>query len=79
MLITKILPGLINVVTLLCTRNNKCSIVYDRLVFAVISACSNEPRHDIYINVVCATSKDSDQPEHTRSLISAFASRMNIL
>ena len=30
-------------------------------------------------NVVCATSKGSDQPVHTRSLIRAFASRLNIL
>ena len=30
-------------------------------------------------NVVCATSKGSDQPAHTRSLIRAFASRLNIL
>ena len=29
-----------------------------------------EPRHDISNNVVCATSKGSDQPAHTRSLIS---------
>ena len=38
-----------------------------------------EPRHKISNNVVCATSKDSDQPAHTRSLIRAFASRLNIL
>ena len=30
-------------------------------------------------NVVCATSYASDQPAHTRSLIRAFASRLNIL
>ena len=39
----------------------------------------NEPRHEISNNVVCATSKASDQPAHTRSLIRAFASRLNIL
>ena len=38
-----------------------------------------EPRHEISNNVVCATSKSSDQPAHTRSLIRAFASRLNIL
>ena len=27
---------------------------------------------------VCATSKGSDQPAHTRSLVRAFASRLNI-
>ena len=39
----------------------------------------NEPQHEISNNVVCATSKGSDQPAHTRSLIKAFASRLNIL
>ena len=36
----------------------------------------NEPRHEISNNV-CANSKVSDQPEHTRSLIRAFANRLN--
>ena len=36
---------------------------------------SFEPVHEISNNVVCATSKGSDQPAHTRSLIRAFASR----
>ena len=39
----------------------------------------NEPRHEIPNNVVCATSKASDQPAHTRSLIRVFASRVDIL
>ena len=38
-----------------------------------------EPRHEIYNNVVYATSKTSDQPAHMRSLIRTFASRLNIL
>ena len=38
-----------------------------------------EPRHEISNDMVCATSKASDQPAHTRSLIRAFASRWNIL
>ena len=38
-----------------------------------------EPRHEISNNVVCVTSKASDQPAHTRSLIIAFACRLNIL
>ena len=33
-----------------------------------------EPVHEISDNVVCATSKASDQPAHMRSLIRAFAS-----
>ena len=40
---------------------------------------SNEPWHDISNNVVCATSKASDQPARKRSLIRAFASRLSIL
>ena len=39
----------------------------------------NEPVHEISNNVVCATSKASDQPAHTRSLIRAFDSRLSIL
>ena len=38
-----------------------------------------EPRHEISNNVVCATSKASDQPAHTRSLARAFTSRLGIL
>ena len=38
-----------------------------------------EPRYEISNNVVCATSKGSDQPTHTCSLIRAFAGRLNIL
>ena len=37
-----------------------------------------EPVHEISNNEVCATSKASDQPAHTRSLIRAFASRLSI-
>ena len=40
---------------------------------------TNEPQHEIANNVVCATSKSSDQPAHTRRLIRAFASPLNIL
>ena len=46
---------------------------YRRLIF------TNELRHEISNNVVCATSKASDQPAYTLSLIRAFASRLNIL
>ena len=38
-----------------------------------------EPRQEISNNVVCGTSKASDQPAHMRSLIRAFASCLNIL
>ena len=43
------------------------------------SSVTNEPVHEISNNVVCATSKASDQPAHTRSLIRAYASRLNNL
>ena len=38
-----------------------------------------EPWHEISNNVVWTTSKASDQPGHMRSLIRAFACRLNIL
>ena len=38
-----------------------------------------EPVHEISNNVVCASSKVSDQPAQTRSLTRAFASRLSIL
>ena len=43
------------------------------------SLWTKEPQHEISNNVVCATSKASDQPAHMRSLIRAFASHLNIL
>ena len=48
------------------------------VIFRVVRGI-NETWHGISNNVVCATSKGSDQPAHTRSLIRAFASRLNIL
>ena len=38
-----------------------------------------ELRHEISKNVVYVTNNGSDQPAHMRSLIRAFASRLNIL
>ena len=43
------------------------------------SANTFETVHEISNNWVCATSKGSDQPAHTRSLIRAFASRLSVL
>ena len=48
-------------------------------IFNLIKDYIIEPRHEISNNVVCTTSKASDQPGHTRSLIRAFASHLNIL
>ena len=56
----------------LCVRtDSKCSHNREALIY--------EPRHEICNNVVCATSKGSNQRLHTRSLVRAFASRINIL
>ena len=38
-----------------------------------------EQRYVISNNVVCATNKGTDQPAHMRSLIRAFAIRLNII
>ena len=38
-----------------------------------------EPWHEISNNLVCATSKGSDQPANTCRLIRAFSGRLNIL
>ena len=48
------------------TKNEMAKIIY-------------ESWHEISNNVVYATSKASDQPALTRSLIKAFASRLSIL
>ena len=47
-----------------------------RYIFSLIT---NEPVHEISKNVVCATSKASDQPAHRHSLIRAFASCLSIV
>ena len=47
----------------------------DRNMYRRSTNVQNEPSN----NVVCATSKDSDQSVHTRSLTRAFASYLNIL
>ena len=43
------------------------------------SELTYEPEHVISNNMVCATSKASDQPAHRGSLIRAFASGLSIL
>ena len=53
----------------------KCAALLEPLMHTY----PNEPGHEISNNVVCANSKGSDQPAHTRSLIRAFASRLNNL
>ena len=51
-----------------------------RTVMIKTETLLHEPVHEkILKNVVCSTSKASDQPAYMRSLIRAFASRLNIL
>ena len=65
--------------------NGPASILLNGYIFILDQHLCNtiidiiEPVHEISNNVVCATSKASDQPAHTRSLIIAFACRLNIL
>ena len=54
-------------------RLRMCDILFDFVMFIF------EPGHEIFNNVVCATSKASDQPAQTRSLIRAFACRLSSL
>ena len=53
--------------------------IFHSVSFVCIDCFVYEPVREISNNVVCATSKTSDQPAHTRSPIRAFASRLNIL
>ena len=64
------------------------SLVYYMLAYkSVHTKCDSsstemlkyEPVHGISNNLICATSKASDQPAHTRSLIRDFACRLSIL
>ena len=66
-------PLLFDVLMYVCKNNsieNKISL-FDVIVYDLVYEISN--------NVVCATSKDSDQPAYTHSLIRAFACRLSIL
>ena len=58
---------------------NKCMHILLSSKIVTVKIYNIEPQHEITNNVVCAPSKGSDQPAHMRSLIRAFASRLNIL
>ena len=62
-------------------NSNKTAKNYDVLSKSkdILMILKNEPVHGISNKMVCATSKASDQPAHTRSLIRAFARRFSIL
>ena len=75
-----------------CISSNKClysknlkmqTQIFGNMSFSsivrIVMQMRNEPVHEISNIVVCATSKGSEQPVHTRRLIRAFASRLNIL
>ena len=53
--------------------------VFNRYLHIVKCNMQYEPVHEISNNVICATSKASDQPANKRSLTRAFASRLSIL
>ena len=57
---------------------SKCVVTAHKLI-AHETTTEIESQHEISNNVVCATSKGSDQPAQTRSLVRAFANRLNIL
>ena len=72
----------------ICRRHRDmfADVKWVTLVSVALGACTrswyakdNYYWHGISNNVVCATSKASDQPAHTHSLIRAFASRLDIL
>ena len=57
----------------------QCALTIQIRIALISIKYNNEPVHEISNNVVCATSKASDQPAHMRSLIRAFASRLSII
>ena len=57
---------------------NHMQIEYIACKVGILCRSENEPVHEISNNVVYATSKASDQPAHTRSLIRVFAVRLSI-
>ena len=73
--------------TIMMGFRKKSNDLYESVSLLIVSICKGncikmkiiEPVHDISNNVVCAASKASDQPAHTCSLITAFASRLNII
>ena len=65
----------------MCYDKNYLPRKKDNIILEMITCDRSifEARHEISNKVVCATSKGSDQPAHMRSLIRAFAHRLNIL
>ena len=59
-------------------KKNDQNSKYGPLTFQITQEQAPLPQQEICNNVVCETNKALDQPAHTRSLIRAFASRLNI-
>ena len=62
-----------------CAASSESSLLSYVINTSPVLSQLYEPVHEIFNNVVSATSKASDQPVHTRSLIRAFASGLSIL
>ena len=78
-IVTEYAALILNVKLFAITTASQTIFHISRSVFRGKKGLTFEPRHEISNNVVCATSNGSDQPAHTRSLIRAFACRLNIL
>ena len=83
--LTMVLNQIVSLIMNLAQNQNLIFLFFNqnihRLNVTVLLSAVNtyEPVHEICNNVVCTTSKASDQPAHTPSLIRAFASGLNIL
>ena len=60
-------------------KNEPGFVIRESAVIMMLLEEITETCHEISNNVVCATSKGSDQTAHTRSLIRALTSRLNFL
>ena len=56
-------------------KKSKNIVLFTLLSNGTKSTIIIDPRHEISNKLVCTTSKGSDQPVHTRSLIRAYARR----
>ena len=61
------------------TMRKSDKMLFNPRILSPLLNSFNKFNNDFFNNVVCATSKGSDQPVHMRSLIRTFASRLNIL
>ena len=76
--ILSLFPNLFNRFIKLIVKGIKCLASLAFYLFSPTRLINEQP-HEISSNVVCVTSKASDQTAHMHSLIRAFASGLNIL